>query len=268
MPAPPNAMSSGGAARVDIGSAGQDLSEDVLQKAAEVIRAGGIVAFPTDTLYGVACDAWNAEAIQKLYKLKSRVEQKPVAIVVAKAEDVATVSSYEPTSGAAEVVKALLPGPFTVVVGRGASLLPELNRGTTTIGVRVVPDAAPCATKICVTLGDKSALALTSANVSGCLSPLCADDFLELHEGIDLILDGGKIPATSNAGSTVIDLSKPGQYAILREGVAGGKERVAEVAAKAGLTLAGSQPAAAPQQAQAARSRSPRRSTVQDEEQK
>lgn len=220
---------------VDVGPCGQAIDEATLQRAADVIRAGGIVAFPTDTLYGVACDAWNAAGLKALYELKGRSESKPVAIVVAAAEDVGTVAICEADSPVAKVVGELLPGPFTVVLPRGGALLADLNPGVETVGVRVVPAQAPSATAICRALGPRSALALTSANLSGGTSPLRVEDFAELHANIDLVLDGGEIPAASRAGSTIVNLCRSQEFSIIREGLTGGASHVASVAEAAGL---------------------------------
>lgn len=221
---------------VPVGPCGRSVDNKTLQRAAAVIREGGIVAFPTDTLYGVACDARNPEAIGRLYKLKGREASKPVAVVVASAADVAGVAACEQGSAAGQVVAELLPGPFTAVLPRGEALPPQLNPGVPSLGVRVVPDSAPCATALCAAVGPGAALALTSANASGATSPLRIEDFTELHADIGLVLDGGEIPADSRAGSTVVDLSRPGELRILREGVAGGSAKAVATGLSAGLT--------------------------------
>merc|ERR1740117_451960 len=112
------------------------------------------------------------------------------------------------------------------IVPFGAIAIARLRlHRVSSLGVRVVPDSAPCATALCAALGPGAALALTSANASGATSPLRIEDFTELHADIGLVLDGGEIPADSRAGSTVVDLSRPGELRILREGVAGGSAK-------------------------------------------
>lgn len=219
---------------LQVGPCGRDIDEATARRAADAIRAGGVIALPTDTLYGVACDARNAEALRKLCALKGRDPSKPVAVAVAAAADIPGVAACGPDPALQEVLSALLPGPFTAVLPRSEAL-PFLNPGTATLGVRVVPDSAPVATQLCAKLGPGAALALTSANLSGAMSPLTVADFADIHDHIDLVLDGGEIPAASRAGSTVVDLSRPGEYKVLREGVPGTGEQLAAAAEKAGL---------------------------------
>ncbi|GER34824.1 threonylcarbamoyl-AMP synthase [Striga asiatica] len=190
-------------------------TEDYVAEAIEAVRAGKVIAVPTDTLYGFACDACSMEAVHRIYDIKGRKHTSPLAISVGDVQDIprfATTDHLPPG-----LLESLLPGPVTVVLKRGESSILEksLNPGLDSIGVRV-PDSN-FIRLIC--RGSESALALTSANLSGQPSSLDVKDFEILWGHCACIYNGGVIPS-SRAGSTVVDLTKLGQYKILRPGSA------------------------------------------------
>lgn len=179
------------------------------------LKAGKVIAVPTDTLYGFACDACSSEAVNKIYEIKGRKHTSPLAICVGDVPDIKrfAVTDHLPYG----LLDSLLPGPVTVVLGRGESSLLEksLNPGLDSIGVRV-----PDSDFIRIIARDaESALALTSANLSGQPSSVSINDFENLWEHCAYVYDGGVLPA-GRAGSTVVDLTKPGKYKILRPGSA------------------------------------------------
>ncbi|KAI3894366.1 hypothetical protein MKX03_012365 [Papaver bracteatum] len=174
-----------------------------------------VIAVPTDTLYGFACDACSAEAVHRIYEIKGRKQTSPLAICVGDVKDIErfAVTDHLPN----DLLASLLPGPVTVVLIRGESSILEksLNPGLDSIGVRV-PDSEFIRV---IARGSGSALALTSANLSGQPSSVCIKDFENLWEHCKYVHDGGLLPS-GRAGSTVVDLTKLGKYKILRPGSA------------------------------------------------
>ncbi|KAF3665833.1 putative yrdC domain-containing protein, mitochondrial-like isoform X2 [Capsicum annuum] len=190
-------------------------AEDYAQEAIEAIRTGKVIAVPTDTLYGFACDACSAEAVNRIYEIKGRKHTSPLAICVGDVHDIQryAVTDHLPNG----LLDCLLPGPVTLVLRRGESSILEksLNPGLESIGVRV-PD---CNFIRVIARGSRSALALTSANLSGQPSSIDIKDFENLWEHCASVYDGGILPA-GRAGSTVVDLTELGKYKILRPGSA------------------------------------------------
>ncbi|XP_024636966.1 yrdC domain-containing protein, mitochondrial isoform X1 [Medicago truncatula] len=184
-------------------------------EAVETLKAGKVIAVPTDTLYGFACDACSLEAVNRIYEIKGRKHTSPLAICVG---DVSDINRFALTDHLPHgLLDSLLPGPVTVVLSRGESSALErsLNPGFDSIGVRV-PD---CNFIRLIARGSGTALALTSANLSGQPSSVCIKDFEKLWEHCASVYDGGLLPS-GRAGSTVVDLSTPYKYKILRPGSA------------------------------------------------
>ncbi|GLU08449.1 hypothetical protein SLE2022_253620 [Rubroshorea leprosula] len=190
-------------------------TEVYADEAIEALKAGKVIAVPTDTLYGFACDACSLEAVNRIYDIKGRKHTSPLAICVGDVPDINrfAVTDHLPSG----LLDSLLPGPVTVVLQRGESSILEksLNPGLDSIGVRV-PDSNFIRI---VSRGSGSAVALTSANLSGKPSSVCIKDFENLWQHCAYVYDGGVLPA-GRAGSTVVDLTKPEKYKILRPGSA------------------------------------------------
>ncbi|KAF8402740.1 hypothetical protein HHK36_010830 [Tetracentron sinense] len=185
------------------------------EEAIEALKAGKVIAVPTDTLYGFACDACSMEAVNRIYEIKGRKQTSPLAICVG---DVSDINRFAITDHLPHgLLGNLLPGPVTVVLQRGESSVLEksLNPGLDSIGVRV-PDSNFIRV---IARGSGSALALTSANLSGQPSSVCIKDFESLWDHCEYVYDGGALPS-GRAGSTVVDLIKLGMYKILRPGSA------------------------------------------------
>lgn len=191
-------------------------------EAIEAVKSGEVIAVPTDTLYGFACDACSMEAVNRIYEIKGRKHTSPLAICVGDVPDIArfAVTDHLPEG----LLHALLPGPVTVVLKRGEHSILEksLNPGHDSIGVRV-PDNDFIRL---LGQGSGSALALTSANLSGHPSSVSIKDFENLWEHCAFVYDGGVLPS-GRAGSTIVDLTKPGLYKILRAGSA--REETVEI---------------------------------------
>ena len=189
---------------------GPGLLQSVLAVVRPALLAHGVIAVPTDTIYGLACLAQSQQAVDAIYAIKGRDEKKPIAICVSSVEE---IPEYGQVTVPMDVLHALLPGPVTVVFERTSKLNPALNASTSLIGIRV-PDH-PFTKELVAAVGQP--LALTSANRSGEASTLAVDEFRHLWPQLAAIVDGGRI-SESRSGSTVVDLSHAGRYRIIRPG--------------------------------------------------
>ncbi|XP_062996635.1 threonylcarbamoyl-AMP synthase [Elgaria multicarinata webbii] len=188
-----------------------------VEAAAAALRAGGLVAVPTDTVYGVACLAQDSRALRALYRLKGRAGSKPVAVCL---PDLEHVYRYCNVSLPDELLRDLLPGPVTLVLERSEALNKDLNPFTPLVGIRIPSHwfirelARACA----------APLALTSANLSDEGSTLTVLEFQDLWPHLSLVIDGGPIGnihrPECRLGSTVVDLSVPGKFKVIRPGCA------------------------------------------------
>uniref|UniRef100_A0A8C6TGD3 Threonylcarbamoyl-AMP synthase n=1 Tax=Neogobius melanostomus TaxID=47308 RepID=A0A8C6TGD3_9GOBI len=186
---------------------------DVLGHTVKALQEGHVVALPTDTIYGLACLAQNSEAVSKIYDIKGRNAQKPLAICVGEVRD---IYKYCKVKVKEELLGDLLPGPVTFVFERTDLLNKDLNPFTPLVGVRI-PDH-PFMRRLCQMCGEP--LALTSANISSQTSTVEAHEFQELWPKLAVVVDGGPIGDQSRLGSTVVDLSVLGKYRIIRPGCA------------------------------------------------
>ena len=168
-----------------------------LPRALEILQFGGLVAFPTDTVYGVGALAFNGAAVESIYAAKGRPVEKAIPVLIGDADDLAKVSAEVPEI-ALKLAARFWPGPLTMVVPKHPGL-PEAVSATPTVGVRI-PDH-PVARALLRLAGP---MAVTSANLSDQPSPCTAQDvFAQLGGRIALILDGGKTPG--GVPSTVVD---------------------------------------------------------------
>lgn len=172
----------------------------LIQKVVEILKRGGIIAYPTDTYYGIGCDIMNKKAIQKIYQLKQRNKSKPFSFICSglkNISDYAKVSNY-----AYKTMKRLLPGPYTFVL-EGSKLVPKIMlTKRKTAGIRV-PD-----NPICLALVEElgNPIITTSATMpDGTIfhDPSLIHDFF--HPRIDVVIDGGPVPGHP---SSVISLIK------------------------------------------------------------
>lgn len=184
--------------------------------AVEALAVGKVIAVPTDTIYGLAVDATNSDAISLLYKIKNRELRKPLAVCVA---DVADVSCWGVTENLPTgLLEQLIPGAVTVLLTRKTTVNGDLNPGVSEIGIRVPGgQKRTFIRQVAAELGKP--LALTSANSSNEPSCLCVEEFRDLWSLVDVVFDSGRINSKSREGSTIIDLSKTGKYRIIRAGV-------------------------------------------------
>ena len=184
-------------------------STDTIQRALAVLKAGGLVAFPTDTVYGVGALAFDGKAIESIYVAKDRPVEKAIPILIGDAADMDKVAIDIPPT-AQRLASRFWPGPLTILVPKRAEL-PETVSASTTVGVRV-PDHE-IARALLYTAGP---MAVTSANISGGQSPVTAEEVeAQLGGRIPLILDGGRTPG--GVPSTLVDTTTP-ELRIVREG--------------------------------------------------
>lgn len=175
----------------------QDLS---ISRATETLRSGGVVAFPTDTVYGVGADPFQPEAVRKLYQIKGRPIDKPIPILVGSVDDVQRVAQNLPTIFG-QLAEHFWPGELTLIV-EAKALPSEVTAGGHTVGVRM-PDH-PLALALLQRYG--GAIATTSANKSDEPPATSAAEVrAELGELVGVILDGGQ--TATRMASTVLDLS-------------------------------------------------------------
>lgn len=169
------------------------------QRAVELVRSGEVIALPTDTVYGIAADGWNAAAVEKLFVAKERPSSKAIMLLLGDIEDLDRVAvSISPN--ARQLAERFWPGGLTVVVEAREFLPPNLRAESNTIGVRL-PNY-PLVRDFVRALGRP--IAATSANLSGGENPRTAQDvFNALNGRIALILDGGATPGS--VASTVLD---------------------------------------------------------------
>lgn len=180
-----------------------------LVRANEIIQGGGLIAFPTDTVYGIGVSAFNEDAIEKIYQVKGRSHQKAIPVLLDSPQSLERVVC-QVTANIHKLVNRFWPGPLTLILPIHPELPGNLSSGNT-VGVRV-PDHDLVRELLKMT----GPLAATSANVSGKPSALTAEEIQkQLGERIDLILDGGKVPG--GMASTVLDCSGA-EPRILREG--------------------------------------------------
>jgi len=202
------------------------VTEKTVQEAAEIIKAGSVIAVPTDTIYGLAADAQNSSAIEKLYDIKKRNSEKPLAIAVTDVVDIKLWSYVDEKTES--VLCDLLPGPVTVILNRRPVLNASLNPGTSKVAIRI-PDNQFMRT-LCSLV--KSPIALTSANRSGGRSCVSIEEFKYLWPSLAAVFDAGAL-GDSRSGSTIIDLTSSGEYAVNRIG--NGFENVRSTLFKHGL---------------------------------
>ena len=185
--------------------------EHIIAQAADMLREGGIVVFPTTCLYGMAADAFNPEAVNAVFRIKNRLPDNPLLILIQDKTVLKDVAETVPPD-AIKLMDRFWPGKITIILKASSDIPDNLTGGTGKIGVRI--PGHPVATALVNSF--KHPITGTSANIS--TRPGCADIASlspEIKNRAGLILDAG--PLKGGSGSTVIDVSeKP--YRLIREG--------------------------------------------------
>ena len=169
-------------------------------KAVDVLRGGGIVIYPTDTVYGMGCDLFNKKGIERIYEIKRRDQKQPFSFICADLKD---ISRYAQVSdGAYKIMKRLLPGPFTFILNASRSVPKIILPKRQTTGIRV-PD-----NRICQALVGEMGSPIISTSVKDGDGELLSDPRIieELYgKRVDMIIDGGIIAATPSSVISLLD---------------------------------------------------------------
>ncbi|MEX0656631.1 MAG: L-threonylcarbamoyladenylate synthase [Nitrosopumilaceae archaeon] len=179
-----------------------------IDMAARSVRSGGVIVFPTDTVYGLGCDPYNSEAIKKIYKIKKRGSSKLFPILGYSKEDLSDIVVFDEKSN--KIAEKFWPGQITLVLKLKDDKIKKSMNTQDKIAVRVPNNS--CALAL---LKDCKLLVGTSANISNMHSFTNPDDCLENISGYDVFVDGGTI--TSSGESTIVEVDGD-KLAIHREG--------------------------------------------------
>ena len=188
------------------------IDENEMKEAAELIRKGELVAFPTETVYGLGADALHPEASKKIYAAKGRPSDNPLIVHICKFEELVSIAKEVPAQ-AEKLADAFWPGPLTMIVWKNEKVPYETTGGMETVAIRMPKH--PVALKLIEESG--CLIAAPSANISGKPSPVKIEDTIkDFKDKVDAFIDGGickeSIPSTI---VKVID----GKIEILRKGV-------------------------------------------------
>jgi L-threonylcarbamoyladenylate synthase len=179
-----------------------------IEMAREILRQGGTIVYPTDTVYGLAANIFHEKAVLKVYQMKKRLKNKPISVCLSQIQDIKTVAQLDPDLE--NIVQKILPGPYTLILNKKDNLQSRVTAGTDKIGIRIPNNV------ICRELSRKFPITTTSANISGHPSPTSARKAQkELDDKPDIILDSG--PCSDGISSTVVDLTVTPPR-IIREG--------------------------------------------------
>jgi L-threonylcarbamoyladenylate synthase len=178
------------------------LTGNDIGRAAEIVKGGGIIAYPTETVYGVGTRATDVGAIHRVYEIKGRPLSQPLSIAVCSFDMLKSVAKVEYE----DFILKFLPGPVTVILKKKAALPDIITAGSKYVGIRW-PDNHMALTLI----GMCGPIVSTSANLHGKKDPITAD---EVKIPVDYVLDGG--PCKYGAPSTIVDLH---ECTIVRKGV-------------------------------------------------
>jgi L-threonylcarbamoyladenylate synthase len=178
------------------------LDPDALARAAEVLRAGGLVAYPTDTVYGIAADPRSDLAVERVFALKRRDPGAAVPLIASNTEQAMAAGEFGPRE--LRLAEAFWPGPLSIVVPAKPMVSPAVLGERASIAVRVpahaVARALAAAFEFCITA--------TSANPSGTAPAETGDRVIEILAGVDLVLDAGRAPG--GLPSTIVALDDDG----------------------------------------------------------
>jgi L-threonylcarbamoyladenylate synthase len=189
----------------------QPAIEKQIKLAVAILKKGGIVAFPTDTVYGLGADPLNEQAVDRIYKVKKRPHNLSLPLLLADKSDLLKVASVVPEI-AWQLAERFLPGGLTLVLIKSPWVPRSVTAGGDTVAVRIPDHPVP----IALIRGLGTPIVGTSANLSGKPSPVTAEEVREqLGDEVDFIIDCGRCPGGTE--STVLDVSSK-VPALIREG--------------------------------------------------
>ena len=187
---------------------------DLIDRCITILKNGGVIAVPTDTIYGLAALVSSEQAVRRIYEIKGRSFTKPLAMSVGCVDDIFTWS--KPTLTKEQLSTGdLLPGPVTLMFERQSTLPAYFNPNVTNVAIRI-PD---CQFMIELAQRLNEPIALTSANISNEPSTISIDEFKIIWSAVDLVVDGGVLASNDRRGSTIVDLSQEGSFHIQRLGI-------------------------------------------------
>lgn len=187
------------------------VTEEALCRAADILRSGGVVAFSTETYYGLAVDPLQHQALERLFQIKRRARNLPILVLVSGVEQIRLLASDLPAVYH-RLIGCFWPGPLTLVCPALPTLPSRLTGATGTIGLRQSSDET--ANRLIAAFGGP--ITATSANISGAAAAVTAGEVARIFDAeVDLILDGGTAPGGS--GSTLVGVRGESLYC-LREG--------------------------------------------------
>lgn len=188
------------------------LDGKIVTRAVEVLQRGGIIVYPTDTIYGLGADPFNPEAVARLQRAKQRFERKPILLIAHSIDAVRTVVKGL-SRDALQLAEKFWPGPLTMVLPARENVPMEITQGSGTIGVRIPSN--PFCLRLTEIYGGP--ITSTSANITGRPTPEEVDGIVRmLGESVELYLDAGRVASTTP--STIVDLSTVPPR-VLRQGV-------------------------------------------------
>ena len=177
-------------------------SDESIRKASEILKNGGLVAFPTETVYGLGADALSPEAARKIYEAKGRPSDNPLIVHIADVESVYKIAETIPDK-AVMLMEAFWPGPLTLILKKNKIVPDGTTGGLDTVAIRM--PAHPVAESLIKMSGVY--IAAPSANISGRPSPTLAEHVIEDMDGrIDMIIDGGAVGI--GIESTIVDMTE------------------------------------------------------------
>ncbi len=189
----------------------EKIISDEVKKTIEVLRAGGIILYPTDTVWGIGCDATNAEAVEKIYKIKQRDDSKSMLVI---ADGMARIQSYvDEIPDIAWDLAELADKPITIIYPQAKNLAANLISDDGSIGIRI--SSEKFSKQLCAAF--RRPIVSTSANISGEPSPECFAEISDIiKDQMDYIVQYRQDDTQKKQASSIIKLKKNGTFVILR----------------------------------------------------
>lgn len=188
-----------------------DLAADI-RRAVDVMRRGGVIIYPTDTVWGIGCDARNAEAVAKVYRIKHREDAKALITLV---DSLAALDSVvESVPEVAEQLIEVSVDPITIIYDKGRNVAPNLTAEDGSIAVRLTREEFSAA--LCKAM--RGPVVSTSANISGCPTPMSFSDISqEILDAADYVCTSRRTEAPATKTSSIIKISEGGLFKIIRK---------------------------------------------------
>jgi len=187
---------------------GDKPTKKLIEKAIDILKNGGLIVYPTETCYGIGCDALNENAVEKVYRVKKREKKKPLSIIVSSLKMIRKYGKI--TKEVEYLVKKFMPGPLTIVVEKKRTIPDILNPKEIAFRISSHPIAQQLVKEL-----DKPITA-TSANISGSKPIYSSEEIVKIFNGkVDMIIDSGNLPLIQP--STIIRVKKS-KIELIREG--------------------------------------------------